>query len=113
MGRRQFNWRDAKNPRKKGYTAWSAFEAGTADFKPRKKPCRLNFRAANLKRVLAELKKEGVRVDPNTEESELDKFVWVMDCEDNRIELWQPPRDRSWLRKAREAGSARSTDRVS
>lgn len=87
-----FEWREAKNPRKKGATIWSAFEADTSYFKPSKKPFMFNFRVTNLKRVLAELKKEGVQVEPKTEESECGKFGWVLDCEGNRIELWQPPR---------------------
>jgi predicted enzyme related to lactoylglutathione lyase len=75
-----------------GYTVWSAFEADTDYFKPSKKPFMINYRVANLKRVLAELKKEGVRIDPKTEASEFGKFGWVMDCEGNRIELWEPPK---------------------
>jgi len=47
---------------------------------------------ANLQRVLAELKREGVRVDPKTEESEFGKFGWIMDAEGNRVELWEPPK---------------------
>jgi predicted enzyme related to lactoylglutathione lyase len=87
-----FQWRDAKNPRKKSYTVWSAFEAKTDYFKPSKKPFMVNFQVANLKRVLAELKREGVWVDAKTEESEFGKFGWIMDPEGQRIELWQPPR---------------------
>ena len=90
----QFDWRDAKHPKKKGATMWSAFEADTAYFKPSKKPFMFNFRVGNLKRVLAELKAEGVWVDPKVEESEFGKFGWVMDCEGNRIELWQPPKQK-------------------
>lgn len=87
-----FEWREAKNPKKKGSTIWSAFDADTAYFKPSKKPFMINYRVANLKRVLAALKKEGVRVDPKPQASEFGKFGWVMDCEGNRIELWEPPK---------------------
>ncbi len=53
-----------------------------------------NFRVENLKRLLAELKKEGVWIDPksNAESTEYGKFGWIMDCEGNRIELWEPPK---------------------
>ena len=87
-----FHWRDAKNPRKQGSTVWSPFDAGTDYFKPSRKPFMLNFRVANLRRVLAELKREGVRVDARVEESEFGKFGWIMDPEGNRIELWEPPK---------------------
>jgi predicted enzyme related to lactoylglutathione lyase len=46
----------------------------------------------NLKRVLAELKWEGVRVAPKVEASEYGRFGWIMDPEGNRIELWEPPK---------------------
>lgn len=49
-----------------------------------------NFRVANLKRVLAELKQEGVWVGLKTEETPDGKFDWIMDCEGNPIELWEP-----------------------
>ena len=51
----------------------------------------MNYQVANLKRVLAELKREGVWVDPKSEESEFGKFGWIMDPEGHRIELWQSP----------------------
>ena len=45
-----------------------------------------------MQRVLAELRKEGVKVDAKTQESEFGKFGWVMDCDGNRIERWEPPK---------------------
>jgi predicted enzyme related to lactoylglutathione lyase len=87
-----FHWRGVRTPQKKSYTVWSAFEADTDYFKPSKKDFMFNFRVKNLKRVLADLKKEGVWVDEKMEESEFGKFGWVMDCEGNRIELWEPPK---------------------
>jgi len=88
----QFHWREAKRPKKMGYTVWSAFEAETKYFRPSKKPFMINYRVEDLAGVLATLKKEGVWVDSKTEESEFGKFGWAMDCEGNRIELWEPPR---------------------
>jgi predicted enzyme related to lactoylglutathione lyase len=40
---------------------------------------------------LAQLRAEGVEVDPPVEESEFGRFGWVMDPEGNRVELWEPP----------------------
>ena len=87
-----FEWREAKRPKQKGCTVWSTFDADTKYFRPSKKPFMINYRVANLKRVLAELKKEGVWIDPKTDDSAYGKFAWIMDGEGNRIELWQPPR---------------------
>lgn len=54
----------------------------------------INYRVANLKKMLAQLKKAGVWVDPksNTEASEYGKFGWIKDGEGNRVELWEPPK---------------------
>ena len=90
-GGASFAWRDSKSPEKKGATLWNRFAADTDHFKPSEQPFLLNFRVANLKLVLAQLKKEKVWVDPKTNESELGKFGWIMDCDGNRVELWEPP----------------------
>jgi len=37
------------------------------------------------------LRKEGVTVADETEESEYGRFGWIMDPDGNRIELWEPP----------------------
>ena len=87
-----FQWRDAKQPRKKGSTVWSPFAADTKYFGAAKQGHMLNYRVANLKKVLAQLKKEGVWVDPKPQDSEFGKFGWIKDGEGNRIELWQPPK---------------------
>lgn len=89
-----FNWRDAKNPKKAGATIWSPFEAKTTYFGPGKQSHMINYRVANLKEVLAALKKEKVWIDPKVEESEFGKFAWIKDAEGNRIELWEPPKGR-------------------
>ena len=54
----------------------------------------VNYRVANLKEMLAQLKKARVWVDPKIEESEYGKFAWIKDNEGNRIELWEPPKER-------------------
>ncbi len=44
----------------------------------------------DLESLLAQLRKEGVRVDEKVEEMEYGKFGRIIDPEDNRIELWEP-----------------------
>lgn len=88
-----FNWRDAKNPKKKGGTVWGLFDGDTSYFGRGRQGHMLNYRVANLKKVLAALKKEGVWIDPKgVEASEYGKFAWIKDGEGNRIELWEPPK---------------------
>lgn len=86
-----FPWREEADPKKKGQTVWSPFEASTDYFKPSRKAFMMNFRVDDLDRVLAELEAEGVKVSEAREASEFGKFGWVMDPEGNKVELWQPP----------------------
>jgi len=87
-----FPWREAKNPRKKGTTVWSPFEAETKYFGAGKQGHMVNYRVVNLEKVLAALKKEKVWIDPKgIEKSDFGQFAWIKDGEGNRIELWQPP----------------------
>lgn len=74
-------------------TVWSPFDADTKYFGPGRQGHMVNYRVANLKKVLAALKKEKVWIDPKgIEESEFGQFAWIKDGEGNRIELWQPPK---------------------
>jgi predicted enzyme related to lactoylglutathione lyase len=91
----QFHWREEGNPKKAGTTVWSAFKADTKYFGSGRQAHMINYRVANLKKILAQLKREGVWVDPKTLESEFGKFGWIKDGEGNRIELWEPPSRRS------------------
>ena len=88
-----FEWRHAKQPKKKGCTVWSLFDPDTEYFGKGRQGHMLNYRVANLKKVLAALKKEKVWIDPKgIEASEYGKFAWIKDGEGNRIELWEPPK---------------------
>jgi predicted enzyme related to lactoylglutathione lyase len=40
--------------------------------------------------VLAQLKREGVDVDPKVESYDYGRFGWIMDPEGNRVELREP-----------------------
>lgn len=88
----QIFWRDARNPKKKGYSVWSIFDRDNEYFGTSRQSFMINYRVANLKRVLAALKKEGVWVDPKTEATPDGKFGWIKDGEGNRLELWEPPK---------------------
>ena len=87
-----FEWRDAANPRRKGSTAWSAFDPDTKYFGASKQSHMINYCVDDLKSVLAKVKREGVWLDSKVEESEYGKFGWIKDGEGNRIERWQPPK---------------------
>lgn len=51
----------------------------------------INYRVANLERMLEQLRDDGVPVDDRIEASEFGRFGWATDPEGNRFELWEPP----------------------
>lgn len=86
-----FEWRELDNPDKKGYTVWSAFSEDTKKFDPSKKDFMINYRVENIEALVEELKKAGVKILDEIEDSEYGKFVHIMDPEGNAIELFEPP----------------------
>jgi predicted enzyme related to lactoylglutathione lyase len=85
-----FEWRELEDSQTKGLTAWAVFPRDTKYFKESRAPFMINFREDNLDELLAELKKEGVEVDPHREDYDYGRFAWITDPEGNRIELWEP-----------------------
>lgn len=74
-----------------GLTVWSVSPASPDYFAPSKATFMVNYRVADLHRVLAELRAEGCEVLEKVDESEYGKFGWVIDPEGNKVELWEPP----------------------
>ena len=72
-------------------TILSAHSVNTTYFNPSPAPFMLNFRVANLDRMLDQLRALGAKVDGTTQRSEYGNFGWVMDPDGNRIEFWEPP----------------------
>jgi predicted enzyme related to lactoylglutathione lyase len=91
-GGAMFKWRRSDDPERESCTVWSPFPSDTKYFAPSEKPFMINFQVENRDETLAQLKCEGVEVDPNVENYDYGKFGWIMDPEGNRIELWEPPR---------------------
>ena len=80
-----FRWGDPE-----GTTTWAVFPSATEYFGRSDQAFMINFRVADLDRMLAQLRAGGVEVDPRVEDSEFGRFGWTTDPEGNRIELWQP-----------------------
>jgi len=85
-----FRWRDEGDPDEVGYTVWSAFPADTKYFDPSRGTFMLNFRVADLKGLVAALRKEGVELVGDVVEEANGKFAWILDPDGNKIELWEP-----------------------
>jgi predicted enzyme related to lactoylglutathione lyase len=49
----------------------------------------INYRVANLDRMLALLRRAGVTVE-KVQVEDYGRFAWITDPEGNRIELWEP-----------------------
>ena len=88
-----FEWRDATDSTKKGFTQWSPFSEKTKYFEPSTKDFMINYRVEDLEALVEQLKKEGVTVTDKIETAEYGKFVHIMDIEGNKIELWEPKDD--------------------
>lgn len=84
-----FRWTDDSGRPAAGTTSWFIGDGKT--FAPSTSSFMVNYRVADLDRLLAALRAEGCEVLEKTEQSEFGKFGWVMDPEGNKIELWQPP----------------------
>lgn len=85
-----FEWRQADDSTKKGFSQWSPFGEKTKYFEPSTKEFMINYRVENLKTLVEELKKEGVTITDTIETVDYGKFVHIMDIEGNKIELWEP-----------------------
>jgi predicted enzyme related to lactoylglutathione lyase len=85
-----FEWRQARDPARKGFTAWSPFPADTDHFGPGDQTCMVNYRVADLDALLTALRDEGVEIVGEVHEFEYGKLVHIVDLEGNRVELWEP-----------------------
>ena len=86
-----FRWTDDAGNPEAGTTIWSIGSADGDSFAPGKAPFMINYRVADVRRLLEVLRSEGCNVLEKTDDSEFGKFGWVIDPEGNKVELWQPP----------------------
>ena len=84
-----FEWKQATDSTKKGFTQWSPFKETTKYFEPSTKDFMINYRVDNMTALLVELKKEGVTITDTVETADYGKFVHILDVEGNKIELWE------------------------
>ena len=99
-----FEWRQATDSSKKGFSQWTPFAEKTKYFEPSTKEFMINYRVENLEALVAELRKEGVTITDTLETFDYGKFVHIMDIEGNKIELWEP-NDIEYEKLGRQLGS--------
>ncbi|MDB5311698.1 MAG: glyoxalase [Gemmataceae bacterium] len=91
----EFPWRDGADPTKERKTVWALFDRDSAYFGPGNQQVMVNYIVDDLDGMLAALRAAGATVDDRVEDYEYGRFGWATDPEGNRLELWQPPADRS------------------
>lgn len=86
----KLNWSD--DPDADACTIWSAFDADTNYFGTMTQQAMINFRVDDLDALLTKLAADGVEIVPERGDDEgFGRFAWIVDCEGNRVELWEPP----------------------
>lgn len=88
-GYADFVWRDKDNPDLIGRTVWALFPTNTSYLGSPAAPMMINYRVANLERLLTQLRREGVTLE-KVQDQDYGRFAWITDPEGNRIELWEP-----------------------
>ena len=86
-----FRWAEGIETPGAGSTVWSISPDDDGGFAPSTAPFRINYRVEDALGLAATLRDEGCNVLDETHESEFGIFVWVIDPEGNKVELWQPP----------------------
>lgn len=86
----QFNNEDGSP--KTGYNVFSFFKEDSSYFAPSSKEVMVNFIVKDLFALVERLKEEGVTLVGEPMDEEYGKFMWVLDPEGNKIELWEPPK---------------------
>jgi predicted enzyme related to lactoylglutathione lyase len=99
-----FEWRQATDTTKKGFTQWSPFAEKTKYFEPSEKDFMINYRVGNLVALVEELKKEDVTFTDTIETVDYGKFVHIIDIEGNKVELWEP-NDLEYEKLGKQLGS--------
>jgi catechol-2,3-dioxygenase len=88
-GYADFTWREKDHPEEMGHTAWRIFPTTTTYFGESSSSLMINYRVANLDRMLEQLRKGGVKIE-KVEDYDYGRWAWITDPEGNRIELWEP-----------------------
>jgi predicted enzyme related to lactoylglutathione lyase len=84
-----FPWREKERPDEIGRTVWAMFPPDSTHFGESASRLMLNYRVANLDRMLEQLRSGGIKVE-KVEDHDYGRFAWIMDPEGTRIELWEP-----------------------
>jgi predicted enzyme related to lactoylglutathione lyase len=82
-------WPDDK-AEDKGLTVWHVAGKDSEWFSPSNSAFMINYRVDNLDELLKQLRAGGVEVIKGPDSDDNGKFAWIMDPDDNKVELWEP-----------------------
>ena len=74
----------------RGETVFTAFSPDSDAFGAPDKTWKINFRVANLDRMIEQLRAAGIAVHPHDHDYPNGRFAELSDPEGNRMQLWQP-----------------------
>lgn len=77
-----------------GATVFTPFAADSDYFAPSAQPFMFNLVVDDLDAVLARAAAAGATVLEGRAGGEHGDFAWIVDCDGNKVELWQPPAGR-------------------
>jgi len=90
-GGASFRHADAANVfPKAAQTVWSPFKGDSDYFKPSGSDFMFNLMVDDMDGILARLAEHGVELEGEPMMEAYGKFVWIMDPDGRKVELWQP-----------------------
>jgi lactoylglutathione lyase len=88
-----FNWRNLNDGKQTKHTVWGPFNEDTSYFEPSGKQFMINYIVDNLEEFIAQLNDKGINIIGEIEDHEQGRFAWIIDPENNKIELWEPRKE--------------------
>src|SRR5258706_11262835 len=82
-------WPDDK-AEDRGVTVWALADKDSKWFSPSNSSFMINYRVDNLGELLQQLRAAGVEVIQGPDSAENGKFAWIMNPDENNIELLEP-----------------------
>jgi predicted enzyme related to lactoylglutathione lyase len=77
-----------------GLTVWHVAEKDSQWFSPSTSSFMINYRVDDLDELLTQLRRDGVEIVKGPESEENGRFAWILDPDQNKVELWQPIRSK-------------------
>jgi predicted enzyme related to lactoylglutathione lyase len=73
-----------------GATAWHVAEPGSKWFSPSESSFMINYRIDSMAEMIEQLAAGGIPIHQGPEYHENGVFLWVIDPDGNKVELWEP-----------------------